>query len=99
MKDEQRQIRKSAGQARLHFDEQEASMERRLRTDAKVAANQKLYLDGYRKGLLGIPLENFTDLVEENGVKVERKNHRNFKAGYANGVKEIENQLNNSRTR
>ena len=43
MKDEQRQVRKSASQARLHFDEHEASMERRLKADAKMAANQKLY--------------------------------------------------------
>lgn len=94
MKDEQRQVRKSASQARLHFDEHEASMERRLKADAKMAANQKLYLDGYRKALLGVPLESFTDLVEENGVMVQRKDHRNFKAGYTNGVRDLASQPN-----
>ena len=98
MGNEIRRIEKLARQTTMHFDEYEASKERTLKSNAKVAANQKLYLDGYAKGLKGVPLESFTDLVEENGKIIQRKDHRNFKAGYARGLQELKNQLeiNNS---
>ena len=99
MKIDERRIAREVRDANIHFDEYEASKERTLKTNAKVARNNKLYLDGYRKGLLGVPLESFSDLVEENGKLVQRKDHRNFKAGYARGAEELALQLNNSANR
>ena len=102
MKSQERQSQKTAKEALIHFDVSEAARERTLKANAKLAANQKLYLDGYRKGLLGVPLESFTDLVEENGKMIQRKDHRNFKAGYLQGCKELASKVeenNNHMTR
>ena len=93
MEIDSRKVAKLVREANIHHDEYDASMERTLKTNAKVASNQKLYLDGYSKGLKGVPLESFTDLVEENGKIIQRKDHRNFKAGYARGQQELENQM------
>ena len=93
MEIDKRKITKMAREANMHHDEYTASMERTLKTNAKVAANQKLYLDGYSKGLKGVPLESFTDLVEENGKIIQRKDHRNFRAGYLHGLEELKNQV------
>ena len=99
MEIDSRKIAKYVREANIHHDEYDASHERTLKTNAKLASNQKLYLDGYAKGLKGVPLDSFTDLVEENGRLIQRKDHRNFKAGYARGLEELQNQLayNNQR--
>lgn len=93
---------RAARKARLHHDEFEASVERSLQTNAKIAANRKLYQDGYDKGIKAIPLDNFSDLVEQNGKMVQRKDHRSFKAGYLRGYEELiirQNSINNNKTR
>lgn len=93
---------RSARRARLYHDEYDASIERSLKTNAIVAANRKLYQDGYDKGLKAVPLENFSDLVEQNGKMVQRKDHRSFKAGYLRGYEELiirQNSVNNNKTR
>ena len=101
MRDDER-IKKAARKARMEHDLYDASFERKLKTDAKVANNRKLYLDGYRKGLQEVPLESFSDLVEENGKMVQRKDHRSFKAGYLRGLEELiiqKHSINHDRSR
>ena len=93
---------KYARKARLNHDIYETSVERTLKTASKVASNRKLYLDGYSKGLQEVPLESFSDLIEENGKMVQRKDHRSFKAGYLRGYEDIiiqKNSVNNNKTR
>ena len=99
MKVSKEKIAKLARESLLHHDDYTAAKERTLKSNAKVAAYNKLYWDGYRKALIDVPLESFTDLVEENGEMIPRKNHRNFKAGYKAGLEkkkaELENMKNN----
>lgn len=78
-------VAKQARQNTLHLGDFNASHERTLKTNAKVAANRRLYLDGYAKGYQGIPFESFTDLIENDGKMVQRKDHPGFKAGYNQG--------------
>lgn len=77
-----------------HLNDIKEASERNLASINKARENNKLYLEGYRAGLRGeLPLESFTKLVQENGKEVQMKDHRNFKAGYLNGKKELENQM------
>ena len=99
-----RKIAKLARESNLHHNDYVESYERKLKTDAKLASNRKLYLDGYRKGLQGIPFESFTDLIEYNGEKIQRKNHPGFEAGYIKGLNDLakienNNNNNNNKTR
>ena len=96
---EKDRIAKLAKETRLNYGDFLASKERTLKSDAKVAANKKLYLDGYRKGLQGVPFDSFTDLIEYNGEMIQRKDHPGFKAGYIKGLNEIENNNINHKTR
>ena len=101
MKEKDR-IAKLAKEGALNYGEFLASKERTLKTNAKIAANKKLYLDGYRKALQDIPFESFTDLIEYNGEMIQRKNHPGFAAGYEKGLKErisLEKSDNNYKTR
>lgn len=98
MKNRNDEIIKLARGTNLHFDEYQASKERTLKTNAKIARNRKLYLDGYSKGLQGISLESFTDLIEKDNEMIQRKDHPNFKAGYNAGCEAALTQ-NKGRTR
>ena len=98
MTDKER-IAKLAKESTLNYGEFLASKERTLKTNAKIAANRKLYLDGLRKALQNVPLESFTDLVDENGVMVQRQEHRSFKAGYKAGMEELEKQNKSNKSR
>ena len=94
-------IAKIAQQNNLRHDEFVASHERTLKTAAKEALNRKLYLDGYSKGLQGIPFDSFTDLIEYNGKKIKRKDHPGFTAGYEKGsaLRFSQEANNNHKTR
>ena len=84
---EKDRIAKLAKETTLNYGEFLASKERTLKTNAKVAGNRKLYLDGLSKGLQGVPFDSFTDLIEYNGEMIQRKKHPGFKAGYNEGLK------------
>jgi hypothetical protein len=101
MKNRKEEIIKTVKGANMHFDEYEASKERKLASFNKSRENNKLYLEGYSAGLKGeYPLEYFAELILENDKVVQKKDHRNFKAGYIRGQKELEEQMSrNNKTR
>ncbi len=72
-----------------------------LKTFNKIRENNKLYQEGMALGANGGNLEEATELVEENGIEIPKKEHRNFKAGYKRGLEIFKNNLenNNSKTR
>ena len=97
MKNQKGEIIKTVKGANMHFDEYEAAKERKLASFNKSRENNKLYLEGYSAGLKGeLPLESFVELIPENGKMVQKKDHRNFKAGYIRGQEEVNAKLNNS---
>ena len=100
MKERKEKIAKLARETTLNYGDFLASKERTLKTYNTVKNYRVLFLDGYRKGLQNAPLENFTDLVEENGKMVQRKNHRSFLGGYKKGLEEGQKQVKvNNKTR
>lgn len=86
-------------EANLHINDIKESRERSLASFNKSRENQKLYLEGYSAGLRGEQsLESFVELVPENDKMVQKKDHRNFKAGYLAGQKDLESQIAQKKT-
>ena len=75
------------------------SEETTARTLVKIRNNKKLYLEGYRAGLLGErTLESFTELIVDNGKTIPLCEQRNFYQGYLKGQRELESKTEQNKT-
>ena len=94
MKDSNAEMIKLARSGNMYHDEYEASKERTLKSMDKVRRYDQLYHDGYSLGASGGVLDDQTELVEENGKMIPKKDHRNFKAGYKKGLEVFKIRVN-----
>ena len=67
--------------------------ERTLKTMNKVRENNRLYNEGKKLALAGGDINTAIELVEENGKMISKKDHRNFKAGYMEGLRLVKEQI------
>lgn len=73
----------------------DAGLDNKIRANVKNRRNNELYNEGFKAGINGmLELEDFVELVEENDKMVPKKDHRNFKAGFANGRSQLEFEIN-----
>jgi hypothetical protein len=86
MKDSREEMINLARKAKIYHDEYDAGRERTLKTMDKARRYDQLYHDGYSLGAAGGSIDGETELVEENGKMIPKKEHRNFKAGYKKGL-------------
>ena len=70
-----------------------ASEENTLKSMNKARENNKLYSEGKLLAMTGGDINSANELVYEKEKMIPKKDHRNFKAGYLNGKKELENQM------
>ena len=102
MKDRKTEIVRMAQEATLNRGDTFANKEKALKSFSKARDNTNLYWEAYHIGKKGeFPLEFFTQLIPENDKMVQKKDHRNFKAGYMAGQKdaELENKTKNTMSR
>ena len=67
-----------------------------LKTLDKTRQNNNLYKEGMALGANGGDIDTANDLVVENGVTIQKKEHRNFKAGYKRGLEIFKAQLDST---
>ena len=70
-----------------NFENNEKGHLNTLATYSKLNRYNKLYEEGFSLGRIGSNIEDRIELVEQNGEMVPKKNHRNFLAGYREGLK------------
>ena len=71
---------------RLHFDEFEASFDRRLKTANKSRNNRRLFFEGLTWCNKGNRLEDANDEIKIENTTVAKKDNISFKRGYEEGI-------------
>ena len=74
---------------KLHFDEYEASYNRKLKTADKARKNRQLFLEGFAWCRSGKKLEEATETIKIDDATIEKKDVLSFKRGYEESAYEI----------
>ncbi len=61
-----------------------------LKSYDKLKRYNELYEEGMQFGMAGDSIDNETELVDENGKMIPKNTHRNFLAGYKEGLKHFQ---------